>query len=418
MNRLATQLAALLAFMTCALLGGAVPASQAAEPIPAQRAVQPSGAVLFAVVGPELSLYSLDIAAATLQKQSSVTLPQNVQYAWPHPSGKGLYVAWSDGAGGKSHGVSVVRVDSASKRLRTDGKPTLLRARPIHVTTDVPGAHLLAAYNSPPGVSVHRLDPDGNIGQEVEQPKSLNVGIYPHQIRVDPFNRMVILVARGNDPTGEKPEELGAVKVFGYSNGVLANRASIEEPHDFQPRHVDFHPSQPWIFLALERQNRLQVYRKLPSGSLDASPLYGMSTLANPAGVVPQQRAAAIHVHPNGRFVYVSNRSSGPGPRTGENSIAVFSIHEKTGEPALLQTSDTRGMTPRTFALDPSGRILVVANQSAYSTGSGSDARTGAAGLAVFRIADNGQLEFVRKYDVATPDPSKTLMWAGIVPAH
>jgi 6-phosphogluconolactonase len=47
-------------------------------------------------VGPELSLFDIDVEAATLSKQSSVTLPANVQYAWPHPSKRYFYVVSSD----------------------------------------------------------------------------------------------------------------------------------------------------------------------------------------------------------------------------------------------------------------------------------------------------------------------------------
>jgi len=44
----------------------------------------------------------------------------------------------------------------------------------------------------------------------------------------------------------------------------------------------------------------------------------------------------------------------------GENSIAVYSIHQETGEPTLIQNANTHGVHPRTFTIDPSGRILVV----------------------------------------------------------
>ena len=53
---------------------------------------------LYASVGPELAHYQVDVASAALTKRDSVTLPDNVQYAWPHPSGRYIYVAWSNGA--------------------------------------------------------------------------------------------------------------------------------------------------------------------------------------------------------------------------------------------------------------------------------------------------------------------------------
>jgi 6-phosphogluconolactonase len=98
----------------------------------------------------------------------------------------------------------------------------------------------------------------------------------------------------------------------------------------------------------------------------------------------------------------------------GENSIAVWAINPQTGEPALLQNADTRGAEPRTFALDPSAQVLVAANQTAVSSGSGAGAKTIPASLAVFRVRTDGKLDFVRKYDVDTSGGS--LFWMGIVP--
>jgi 6-phosphogluconolactonase (cycloisomerase 2 family) len=61
-------------------------------------------------------------------------------------------------------------------------------------------------------------------------------------------------------------------------------------------------------------------------------------------------------------------RGTGAAPTGGRNEIAVFRINEATGEPSLIQNIDTRGFTPRTFALEPSGRSLVVGNQNSVSS--------------------------------------------------
>jgi hypothetical protein len=80
----------------------------------------------------------------------------------------------------------------------------------------------------------------------------------------------------------------------------------------------------------------------------------------------------------------------------------------------LIQSADTRGAEPRTFALDPSARILVAANQTAIFAGSGANAKMILASLAVFRMRNDGTLDFVRKYDVDTSTAS--MFWMGIVP--
>jgi 6-phosphogluconolactonase len=283
-----------------------------------------SRGVLYAAAGAKLTQYDVDAEGASLVKRSSIQLPANVQYAWPHPLRKYFYVAWSDGGAsaaapgtaavpsGKLHGVSAFRIDPRSGALQPVGQPVSLAARPIHLSTDISGTNVLIAYNDPSGVTVHRLNADGTIGALVNQPSMLDTGIYAHQVRVDASNKTAILVTRGNGPTKEKPEDRGALKVFSYADGVLKNRTSIAPNGglNFQPRHLDFHPSQPWVFVSLERQSKLQVYEMTKDGSLGAIPLFTKDSLADPARfrIGGWRRLCQIHsrgywqVHPRENF--------------------------------------------------------------------------------------------------------------------
>jgi len=394
----------------------------------------PKRVALYASVGAELTQYDVDLDSATLTKRASVMLPANVQYAWPHPSKQFLYVAWSNGGPvgpstgapptGTLHGVTAFRIDPASGALHPLGQPVMLASRPIHISVDPAGTHVLIAYNDPSGVTVHRLNPDGTIAAQVKQSPGLDLGIYAHQIRVDPSGKMAILVTRGNGPTRAKAEDPGALKILGYQDGALTNRLSIAPNggFNFQPRHLDFHPTQPWIFVSLERQSKLQVYGKLPNGTLNPVALFTKDSLTDPAHTHPGQAAGTIHIHPNGRLVYQANRASDTVDfqsqqvfAGGENAIAVYSINPQSGEPTLLQNAETHGMSPRTFALDPSARILVAANQVPFLLREGAKVTPVPASLAVYRIANDGKLTYVRKYDVAATNPH-SLFWMGLVP--
>ena len=156
----------------------------------------------------------------------------------------------------------------------------------------------------------------------------------------------------------------------------------------------------------LEAQNRLEVFG-ITNGTLGAKPLFSKPTLADGTGVKAGQTASTIHVHPNGQFVYVANRGSAAG---GTNNIAVFRINQQTGEPTLIQNIDTHGFTPRTFSVDPGGRMLVVGNQTTTVVAG----NTVPANLAVFRIRADGMLEFAQRYDLAVGQ--KPLWWTGLVP--
>ena len=96
----------------------------------------------------------------------------------------------------------------------------------------------------------------------------------------------------------------------------------------------------------------------------------------NPGRKTLRQNAGTLHFHPNGQFLYQANRSAAVDDKGnsidggGENTIAVYSINQQTGEPTLIQSADTHGAEPRTVALDPSARILVAGNQTAITSGS------------------------------------------------
>jgi len=381
--------------------------------------------VFYASLGPELNLFEVEVGAAALQKRRTITLPANVQYAWPHPSRRCLYVVSSDGGpgvAGTTHRANAFRIDPLSGALEPHGEPQALPSRPIHTSVDASGEYLLTAYNDPSNVTVHHINRDGSIGEAVRQPAKLDTGIYGHQIRTTPGNRTAILVTRGNNAAGGKLEDPGALKVFAFNRGALSNLASIAPGtgHGFGPRHLDFHPTQPWVFVSIERQNKLYVYKLRPDGALGRDPMFVKDTLADPAAVKPGQGAGAIHVHPNGRFVYLTNRNQDEVAfesrkvfSGGENNLAVFAIDANTGEPSLIQTIEGYGIQLRTFGIDPSARLLVAASIKPLLVREGNAVKTLTAGLMIYRIADDGKLAFVRKYDVDTGKGQQ--FWSGLV---
>ncbi len=381
--------------------------------------------VFYAGVGPELTCYSVDVDNTALVKGATVSTPANVQYAWPHPSKKYLYVVSSNGGpgsagvAGDTHVATAFRIDPATGALTPHGAPVVLPSRPIHASVDISGGYLLTAFNEPSGLTVHRINSDGTLGERVPQSDTLNTGRFAHQIIATPDNRQVILVTRGNNAPADNPVNPGSIKVFGFANGVLANLAAIQ-PGDglhFGPRHLDFHPTQPWVYVSNESQNKLYVYKRDAATGLSREPLFVKGTLDGPAPAIAQ-RAGAIHVHPSGRFVYLTNRAfwttEFEGRQVfagGENSIAVFAIDQASGEPTLIENADGHANYLRTFDIDPSGQLLVSASVWPMLL---RDGTTIPAAICLFRIGDDGKLTFARKYDIdATVE--KQQFWAGMV---
>jgi 6-phosphogluconolactonase len=383
-------------------------------------------------VGSELTHYDVDVDADTLTKRGSVKMPGGIQYAWPSQSRKFLYVTSSTGGpgfSGNEHHLAAFRVGGDGE-LDLHGEMIKLRRRPIHNSVDRSGEYVLVAYNFPAGVSVHRIKADGSVGDEVAQPDNLEKGIYFHQIRATPGNKSVIVVARGNNPEGNKPEDPGSLHVYGFKDGVLSNLRKIQPNggYGFGPRHLDFHPREPWVYLSVERQSKLIVYKLQPDGDLVPDPLFTKETLADPAHRFPVQGAGPIHIHPDGGFVYLGNRSgvaatAGPGVEDvngekvfsgGESNIAVFAINQQTGEPTAIQHADIRAAHPRTFSLDSTGRMLVAGSLAPTAVRRDGKVVVIPAGMTVFKVGPDGKLDFARKYDL---DVGKlTQWWSGMIP--
>lgn len=381
-------------------------------------------AVFYQSIGPELARYDVDVDGAALIRRDSVTTPgANVQYVWPHPSKKFLYVVSSDGGPGTipgtRHVATAFRIDPASGALTPHGDIAPLPSRPVHCSVDRSGEYLLTAYNYPSNITVHRIKPDGTLGEQIPPREKLDVGIFAHQVLTTPGNRTAIMVTRGNNPESNKPEDPGALKVYGFRDGVLSNLASIQKGNGlgFGPRHFDIHPDNPWLFLSVERQSELHVYKLNEDGTLPRDAMFIKNALADRANHAPTQMAGAIHIHPNGRYVYMTNRNSGTeeiGGRKvfqgGENNVAVFSIDPDTGEPTLVQNIEARTIHLRTFSIDPSGRLLIAASILPMALRDGS---TMPAALVVYRIGSDGKLTFARKVDVDTGRFMQ--FWTGIV---
>ncbi len=381
---------------------------------------------LYSSVGAELTHYDVDVAGLQLTRRATITASSNVQYAWPHPSGEYLYLIASPrrheathSASGDHH-LAAYRIDHQTGALTQQGSSQPLTHRPLHICVDQSGHTIFVAYNDPSALTVHRINPDGSVGTPVAQSSHLNFGIFAHQVRVTPDNKQVILVTRGNSAADGKPEDPGALKVFRFDDGQLTAIASIAPGmgYGFGPRHLDFHPTQPWVYVSLERQNQLQVL-KYSGGEYQVIPEFTRDTLIAPSHRCPRQLGGTIHVHPNGRFVYVANRADRStevdGKRVfagGENNIAVYALDQNTGEPALIQHMETHGIHVRTFTLDPSGQMLIAASILSLWVREGADLVEVPAGLSVFRVRADGRLEFVRRYAVDTAN--NVQFWMGL----
>ncbi len=382
----------------------------------------------------DMNAYELDTVTGALEKVQTLPMPAPVQDAWPNRARTMLYVATS--ASGptsavkkQEHFVQAFRI-GPNGALEANGAPLALRRRPLSITLDREEAHLLLVYGAPSNVTVHSVNADGSVGAEVPQ-KPLEFGQTAHQVRVSPAGNIVVVPECGHHPVGVVA---GSVGLFSYDNGRLAPLGRIhadlsragpwqgkrQGAHGFAARHVDFHPTRPWMYLCVERQSEIHLYDCDAKG-IGMKPRAIRSTLEGLTQGPSDQMAASIQVHPNGRFVYVGNRARDTEKVDGQkvfvggvNGVAVFEIDQDSGVPTLIQHVDSLGNFPRTFGIDATGSVLVVANQDPMLVpAEGGGVRKILPSLAVFRIEADGKLTLLNKQDF--PDNDQSCFWTGIV---
>lgn len=396
---------------------------------------EPVSVSVYAAAGAAVTHYALDGATGELTLSGTLVLPARVQYAWPHASLPVLYAACADRggkAGEQPFYLCVLRRD-ATGELSLDGDPVVLPERPIHLTTDIASAHVLVAYGGKPGLSVYETLKDGAIGREIPRAASFDFGTKPHHVRMVPGDDVAVLVARGAKGFGKPAYVEGAFKLVRFDRGVVEIVGSVaptieQAPRGFNPRNVDFHPSRPLLFATLEAQNELAVFA-MTEGRIDAEPLFTGNILREPDVLRKRQDGGEVHVHPDGRTVYVVNRNDGyvearegpswlnPDPLPefpgGENNIAVFTLDEETARPVLVQHIDTQGLDARTIALDSSGTFLIAADIAPMVLRRAEGLVQVPASLSVFRVGADGTLALAHRHPLES-GPEKVL-WMGVM---
>ena len=305
--------------------------------------------------------YKLDRQSGALTAmQTSLDLGQNPSYATPALDGRFLYVA------NEVEGTAAVTVAAIDPR---DGRLSRLEQEPlpggkgvVFTSLDPSGKYVLAADYGGARAAVFRVEADGRLSAPVDI-KVFAAGANSHSIRTDPSGRFAYVPNKDLAQVAQFRFDVESGKLE-----PLAGAATVSAPGG--PRHIAFTPDGRYAFVILEYDDKVNAYSVGGDGALTL--VDSQSTL--PAGFTGNNTGAHVLVHPNGKYVYASNR--------GHDSIAVYSI-DAQGKLSLVQHAPTQGKTPRNFDIDATGQLLVVANQG-EGAGGGS--------LVVFAIGRDGKL--------------------------
>ncbi|WP_216689230.1 lactonase family protein [Hymenobacter siberiensis] len=255
--------------------------------------------------------------------------------------------------GAPGGGVSAFAVAPRTGDLTLLNQQPSNGAAPCYISLDHTGHTALVANYVSGNVSALPVAADGQLGAPTTDqhtgsgPHKNQTSPHAHCLLPDPANTFAFAVNLGTD------------RVYGYRlDPARAQLTRAAEPAFVAkpgagPRHLVFHPDGKHAYLINELNSTVTAL----AYDAAAGRFRELQTLsALPAGYTGENSCADIHVSRNGLFLYASNR--------GHNSIAVFAIDTSNGTLVPIQDVDTQGKTPRNFTLDPSGRLLLVANQN------------------------------------------------------
>lgn len=226
---------------------------------------------------------------------------------------------------------------------------------PCYITTDKAGKWVFVANYSSGTVSVLPVKKDGSLDSAVTVIQHEGGGVNSDR-QEKPHAHSTVL---SKDNSYLFAQDLGIDKIMIYSfnnkTGQLtpAPTPYVETEPGTGPRHFEFHPNNKYAYLIEELSGSISVYNYQGKGQLEL--IQNISAL--PPDYTGPVGSADIHVSPDGKFLYASNRGE-------SNTIGIFKINQQTGMLALAGHQSTLGKTPRNFNFDPSGNFLLVANQN------------------------------------------------------
>ena len=306
------------------------------------------GIYLFTYSAADGSLTSLGLAAGTTDP-AYLALAPNQQYLYSVNESREL-----DGQPGG--GVSAFRIDPASGALTFLNRQPSHGALPCFLAVDATGSMVIVVNHDGPSTVAYPIAPDGSLGAASciiphvgasHQPGHPG-DPHPHSVNVDSTNRFAIVCDKGLDQIITYRVDLAARTL------VPNDPPSVAVNGGTAPRHLAFHPSERFAFVTNEVGSTLTSFAfERESGVLREIDTVSMV----PRDFAGRNHTADIRVHPNGKFVYATNR--------GHDSIASFAVDETNGRLTPLGHTSTQGGWSRHIRFDPSGHILLVANQNA-----------------------------------------------------
>ncbi len=272
-----------------------------------------------------------------------------------HPDGNFLYSISSDSYSDDSdyQTVSAFSINPENGNLSFVNNQSVGGRGPAHISVDPMGRFVYVSNYSSGNLSVFRIDENGSLEGPVDSVQHEGSSVHsrqqgPHVHAADPSSDGRFLYV----------SDLGIDKIKIYAVNQDTGELTPAEIPYFEnspgagPRHFTFHPGGEFAYSVEELSSTVAVLSvDQNNGALEQIQRLEML----PDYFEDNNTAADIHVSPDGRFLYATNR--------GHDSLVIYSIDEATGMLELVGHESTRGGHPRNFLMDQNGEFVFVANR-------------------------------------------------------
>lgn len=325
-------------------------------------------------------IYSYSVQQGTLAERTTAANIINPSYLTLDDEGQLLYAVSEIGPDVDSSGQLAAYSITENGSLRELNRQPTFGFAPCYVSLHPSGSAAFVANYVGGTVAVYPRLKDGSLGEasqtirfEGKGPHPEQEASHPHCILSSPDGQYVYVADKGTDRINGFRWDKGGNKLQPLTPPFTEVQAAAG------PRHLVFHPKQPYLYLINEINSTVDVFAyRAESGTL--APLQSITTL--PEGYDGPNASADIHLSPDGAFLYASNR--------GHNSLAIYQV----GKDGLLTPkgfADTAGEVPRNFLISPDGQQLFAANQNSDN-------------IVLFdRDPKNGSLEQLEVFPCPTP---------------
>jgi len=295
-------------------------------------------------------VYSFDQKTGELTERSVAENVSNPSFLSLSPNKQFLYASNENG-GTEPGEISSFRYDKSSGKLTFINKVPSAGDHPCYVTST--GKYVIAGNYTGGNLSVLPVK-DGQLQPAIQvlqhEGKSINEErqekAHVHATILSPDRKYLFVPDLGMDEVWIYPFHEDAENPVDEKKAV---RVKIAEGTG--PRHLVFSPNGKFVFLVQELSGTVSSYR-FSKGNMTLV----QTISSHPSNYLGELGSADIHISPDGKFLYASNRGN-------SNTIAIFKVDAGSGKLKLRDIIPTKGLKPRNFAIDPSGNFLLVANQ-------------------------------------------------------